>query len=389
MVNPYSVNNSEKKRVAIVSIPWASNAPYKFLSDLISILDPICNNILIIDGNTSRILYKSKVLTLKDIKISLHYVKEKKPILVSSFIWIVKCFIIQSAESWILFKNRKEYDIVIFYQAYPYYLVPLLTSKILNKKSVEIVTRSKSNSRISKLAGMQDILFYQLLDKICTESPGLISNLGIQNKKKVMDISGARYIDSDRFKITKKYDDRKFIIGFVGRIIKEKGILEFLEAIPLLIDLNQRDISFLIVGSGDLDELVKSEARTIQEKYGVRINVTGWVNEDLPLLLNEMKVMVLPTHSDAFPTIILEAMACGTPVLASPIGGIPDIIKNGETGFFLEDNSPECIAKNLKNIENYGSIHTIIENSKNLIFQEYTFDKAVLRFKTILEEISK
>jgi glycosyltransferase involved in cell wall biosynthesis len=389
MVYPYSVNNTEKKRVAIVSIPWASNAPYKFLSDLISILDPICKNILIIDGNTSRISYKSDILKLIDINISLHYAKEKKLILFSHFIWIVKCFIIQAAESWTLFKYRKEYDIVFFYIAYPYFLLPLLTSKILNKKTVEILTRSKSNSRISKLASIQDIILYQLLDKICLESPSLIINLNEQNYKKIMNISGARYINSDRFRITKKYEERKFIIGFVGRIIKEKGILEFLEAIPLLIDLNQRDISFLIIGSGDLDELVKSEARRIQQEYGVQITVTGWVNEELPLLLNEMKVMVLPTHSDAFPTIILEAMACGTPVLASPIGGIPDIIKNGETGFFLEDNSPECIAKNLKNIEDCGAIHTIIENSKNLIFQEYTFIKAVMRFDNILKEISK
>lgn len=388
MVNPYSVTNSNKKNVAVVSIPWASNASYKFLSDLINILDPLCNNILIINGNSARISSKSDNLKLKDIKVSLHYVKEKKPILFSYFIWIVKCIIIQVSESWMLFKYRKEYDIVLFYIAYPYFLLPLLISKILNKKTVEVVTRSKPTSLITKFASFQDFILYQLIDKICPESPNLIKDLGLQYNKKVINITGARYIDTDRFKIIKNYEDRKNIIGFVGRIKREKGILEFLTAIPLILDFYQGDISFIIVGSGDLDGYVKSESLKIQEKYGVNIEVTGWVNEELPLLLNEMRIMVLPTYSDAFPTIILEAMACGTPVLASPIGGIPDIIKIRETGFLLDNTSPECIAKNVKDILNYDEICRVIKFSKNLIIREYTFNKAIFRYNKILEEIS-
>lgn len=56
---------------------------------------------------------------------------------------------------------------------------------------------------------------------------------------------------------------------------------------------------------------------------------------------------VLPFYTKELSNIMLEAMACGTPLLATPVGAILDVIRDGETGFIMEDNSPECTARNV------------------------------------------
>lgn len=65
-------------------------------------------------------------------------------------------------------------------------------------------------------------------------------------------------------------------------------------------------------------------------------------------------------------------MACDTPVLATPVGGVPDIIKDGETGFIMENNSPECIAENVERALNYHDLEKIAKNARELVGKEFT-----------------
>jgi len=83
----------------------------------------------------------------------------------------------------------------------------------------------------------------------------------------------------------------------------------------------------------------------------------------------------------------IGAMACGTPVLATPVGGIPDVIKDEETGFILEDNSPECIAENVIRALNHPDLDRIVKNARKLIEERYTYEAAVERYRKILENI--
>ena len=86
-------------------------------------------------------------------------------------------------------------------------------------------------------------------------------------------------------------------------------------------------------------------------------------------------------------TITLEAMACGTPVLATPVGGVPDVIKDGETGFIMENNSPECIAENVERVLNYPCLNEIVKNARELVKKEFTYEAAVGRYRKILENV--
>jgi hypothetical protein len=77
--------------------------------------------------------------------------------------------------------------------------------------------------------------------------------------------------------------------------------------------------------------------------------------------------MVIPSFTEGLPNIMLEAMACGTPVLATPVGAISDIIRDSETGFIMENNSPKCIIENVNRVIGSSELET-----KEFDFKDFT-----------------
>ena len=82
-------------------------------------------------------------------------------------------------------------------------------------------------------------------------------------------------------------------------------------------------------------------------------------------------------------------MGCGTPVLATSVGGAPDLIKDDETGFIMEGNSLECIVKNVIRALEHLELEKIVKNARELIEKEFTYEAAVERYRKILENCSK
>ena len=87
--------------------------------------------------------------------------------------------------------------------------------------------------------------------------------------------------------------------------------------------------------------------------------------------------------------MMLEAMACGTIVLASDVGAIPDVIKDGETGFILKNNSPDCIAEGVMRVLEYPNPEEIVRNARWLVEREFVFDRAVEKYRNALMKSRK
>jgi glycosyltransferase involved in cell wall biosynthesis len=77
-------------------------------------------------------------------------------------------------------------------------------------------------------------------------------------------------------------------------------------------------------------------------------------------------------------------LACGTPVLATPVGGIPDVIKDGETGFILDGNSAESIARGAIRALNYPKLLEIAKSARALIESKYSYAAAFQRYERLL-----
>jgi glycosyltransferase involved in cell wall biosynthesis len=133
-------------------------------------------------------------------------------------------------------------------------------------------------------------------------------------------------------------------ILFMSRLVREKGVYELLEAFARLSE-RHRGIRLNIAGDGEESAAV---ARWIDSSgLGDRIGLLGYLRgEKKARALREADIFVLPTrHGEGCPVALLEAMAAGLAVIATPVGGIPDVFRDGVNGILLRDSRPATIAE--------------------------------------------
>ncbi len=287
-------------------------------------------------------------------------------------------------------------DIVVFFLSAPL-ILPLLLAKIARKKTVFVLAgleskeiKLKLNNRLAKCVFPKT---YEVIEKIClglvdrvaVESDSVLHFHGMDKYSPKAMVFGASYIDTSIFKAETLLGDRKDVIGYVGRLSLEKGIMEFIQAIPIVLD-SYNNVKFLIVGDGPLKNDVECEIK--KRRVEDRVTLAGWVpRNDIPHYLNQIKLLVSPSYTEGLPPLIQEAMSCGTPVLATPVGGIPDLITDAETGFILESNSPESIAQNILRVLHHQDLERIVKNAQELIQREYTYEVTVEKYTTTLNKL--
>ncbi|MEX1118238.1 MAG: glycosyltransferase family 4 protein [Terrimicrobiaceae bacterium] len=158
-------------------------------------------------------------------------------------------------------------------------------------------------------------------------------------------------IDIARFRKSPIPGDRPLIVS-VGRAIEKKGFCDVIEACGLLHDI---DFECVIVGGGPLEENLMSQTEALGLQGRVKI-LGARAEEDIRELLTRARVFILPcvTGSDGamdnLPTVIMEAMASGIPVISTPLAGIPEMVKDGTTGFLVPERQPAQLADKLRRL---------------------------------------
>ena len=123
----------------------------------------------------------------------------------------------------------------------------------------------------------------------------------------------------------------------VSRLADAKGIPELVNAFRTVLKAN-RDTWLVVVGDGPLRSRLRSWARELD---GHLVVAGPIAHAQVPEYLNAADVFALPSHQEGVPVAMLEAMACGLPVVATAVGGIPEVITNGSTGFLIRPRD-EC-----------------------------------------------
>jgi glycosyltransferase involved in cell wall biosynthesis len=145
--------------------------------------------------------------------------------------------------------------------------------------------------------------------------------------------------------------ERQPVVLFLGRIEQSKGVFELLESVAALrgmIPAQFSDLRLVCAGEGDRAAVARYARRLGIEEA---VKFTGWVGPSgKRALMETAAAFVLPSHTAGLPVSLLEAMAAGVPVIASPIGGIPEVLVDGVTGFFAAPGDTATLTRLLRKV---------------------------------------
>jgi len=222
---------------------------------------------------------------------------------------------------------------------------------------------------------------YLFADGITVSSPKDLEYVNKNYNSKGIRIVIPNYVDTEIFK-PQNIKKRDCSICFVGRLVKEKNLFSLLKAISGL------HYELTIIGSGPL----KDDLKKCANQNGINVRFPGIIpNNKLPEILNQHELFILPSLYEGMPKALLEAMACGLPVIGTNVYGIREVIRHEKNGILCGTN-PESIREAIlklmndeklkqkisiearKTIEKFFSIKKIIEKEFDLYLNLFAFN---------------
>lgn len=176
--------------------------------------------------------------------------------------------------------------------------------------------------------------------------------------------------------------ERSFSLMFVGHEFDRKGLSFVLDA---LVELPAH-VRLIVVGGVDY---MQRRYRKLACARGVdeRVAFLG-VRDDIECLLNVADAFVLPTSYEAWPLVGLEAMACGTPALMTPVGGIPEFLADGENGFFIKRDPKDIAEKVMKLMDDPELLQTMRSRARETALR-YSWDKVAEQYLSLIQEVAE
>jgi D-inositol-3-phosphate glycosyltransferase len=173
------------------------------------------------------------------------------------------------------------------------------------------------------------------------------------------------------------------MVLYVGRIEPLKGVDTLIEAMHCLRWKELEPVHLAIIGgepSASPREMSAEMAR-LQKLcddlcVGQTVVFLGKRDQDkLPYYYSAAELVVMPSHYESFGMVALEAMACGTPVIASEVGGLAYLVRDGETGFTIPDQEPETLCEKISWLLNDHDLHMTMGQRAVEYAQDYAWEK--------------
>jgi len=182
---------------------------------------------------------------------------------------------------------------------------------------------------------------------------------------------------------------RSGILLFAGRIQPFKGIDILLRAVACLEDRD--DLCLIILGADSESDGEVARLRALAGELGIMDKVTflGAVEHGkMPLFYSAADVCVVPSYHESFGLVALEAMACGTPVVASRVGGLATIIEDGETGYLIDGLSHEAFAQRLELLLDNEELRRQMGDAAHLSVMKYAWSVVAGQVLRVYEELT-
>jgi glycosyltransferase involved in cell wall biosynthesis len=173
------------------------------------------------------------------------------------------------------------------------------------------------------------------------------------------------------------------IVGVVARLEPEKGHPALLEAWPLVLR-EVPDVYLLIVGEGSRRDALEAQARELRIAH--RVVFTGR-RDDVPAVTAALDVAVLPSYREAQGMVILEAMALSRPVVASNVGGIPEMIEDGVTGLLVPPHDAAALAAAIvRLLKNHPLADTLGRAGHDMVHDRFCIELMVEAVASIYDD---
>ena len=216
--------------------------------------------------------------------------------------------------------------------------------------------------------------FHERADKWMAERAGRVLTVSEAARQYMLDVDGIRrddievvYLGFDFEQMTPNaekraatradfgFTDDDLVIGYVANFASGKGHVQLINAF----DEVKRQIpnaKLILAGRGKLKEVEDTVGRL---GLGRRIVFAGW-QDDVSLVYNAMDIFVQPSLSEAFSQVLIEAMGCGLPVIATKVGGAAEVIENDVNGILIEPDDPQAIAREVIRLAGDEKLRSVI-----------------------------
>jgi len=286
------------------------------------------------------------------------------------------------------YKGLIKSDLFLLSWAYPDAVAGTILAKLFNKKTIVKIHGSDINEfLIDTKKRIQIKWALSRSHKIISVSQALINKLtqiGIPNTKTTCIYNGVNHeifrpLDKSTCRTTLNINPINPAILFIGNLKKAKGCIEFINAVSKIRQSGQ-DISAYIIGSGSIHHELKELIHT--NKATGYIHLIGPVSHELlPSWINACDIFCLPSYMEGVPNVVLEAISCGKPCVASNIGGIPEILPES-CGILIEAKNTTSLVSGIKQaIDTSWNATDIVEYSRL-----FNWDKNISQLISTIEE---
>jgi glycosyltransferase involved in cell wall biosynthesis len=183
-----------------------------------------------------------------------------------------------------------------------------------------------------------------------------------------------------------KNNRHAFTVGFIGRISREKGPEQFLDVARILSAVDE-EIRFRMIGEGPLAEWVKTEITRLG--LDRHFSLDGHVPQGhMPEIYAKIDVLLSSSHTEGMPNTLLEAFACGIPVVATRVGGVEELISDGDDGFLVTDGDRVALARNTLKLKYHSDLSRQFSRyGREKILERFTFVKRVRAMENLYETL--
>jgi glycosyltransferase involved in cell wall biosynthesis len=212
--------------------------------------------------------------------------------------------------------------------------------------------------------------------KICSFDKVKVIPLGFDLDKFQLNLEEKRKFSRDRFHI--KEDE--VAVAIVGRLAPIKNHKMFLDVVQLVVEKSTKKLRFFIVGDGDERSFIESELKRMPVSVSQKIEMTSWI-KDISEFNAGMDILCLTSDNEGTPVSLIEAQAGNVPVVTTDVGGVRDIMLDGETGYVVPKNDVSLFAEKL--------LHLIEDNELRISMSKngWEFVKEKFHYRTLVSNM--